>query len=244
VSESSRCVWVIFLRAGAVLPFIAILGESGPLFEVRWDVKRFEGLFKRVTPCHVGAAQRPGVRHPSGQEFARYASHGHARNVAGPSKDAVAVVVGEGFDPDAVEEGGGADAVAVGVGEGDAAHGTDACVVEGLESAQEVFAQAPDLAVVQQDGEYQGYVDPALDLEAEVPVGEDAVPERSKGCRCRLNAFVDVGVRGEAGGDYGAQVLELGAEVDEAAVSCELGLKETNPPTGSTQNRESIGWPH
>jgi len=66
-------VWVIFLRAGAVLPFIAILGESGPLFEVRWDVKRFEGLFKRVTPCHVGAAQRPGVRHPSGQEFARYA---------------------------------------------------------------------------------------------------------------------------------------------------------------------------
>jgi hypothetical protein len=27
-----------------VLPFIAILGESGPLFEVRWDVKRFEGL--------------------------------------------------------------------------------------------------------------------------------------------------------------------------------------------------------
>lgn len=146
-------MWVIFLRAGAVLPFIAILGESGPLFEVRWDVKRFEGLFKRVTPCHVGAAQRPGVRHPSGQEFARYASHGHARNVAGPSKDAVAVVVGEGFDPDAVEEGGGADAVAVGVGEGDAAHGTDACVVEGLESAQEVLAQAPDLAVVQQDGE-------------------------------------------------------------------------------------------
>ena len=40
------------------------------------------------------------------------------RNVAGPSKDAVAVVVGEGFDPDAVEEGGGADEVAVGVGEG------------------------------------------------------------------------------------------------------------------------------
>ena len=97
-------MWVIFLRAGAVLPFIAILGESGPLFEVRWDVKRFEGLFKRVTPCHVGAAQRPGVRHPSGQEFARYASHGHARNVAGPSKDAVAVVVGEGFNPGAVEE--------------------------------------------------------------------------------------------------------------------------------------------
>jgi hypothetical protein len=27
--------------------------------------------------------------------------------------------------------------------------------VEGLESAQEVFAQAPDLTVVQQDGEYQ-----------------------------------------------------------------------------------------
>ena len=51
MSESSRCVWVIFLRAGAVLPFIAILGESGPLFEVRWDVKRFEGLFKRVTPA-------------------------------------------------------------------------------------------------------------------------------------------------------------------------------------------------
>ena len=122
-------MWVIFLRAGAVLPFIAILGESGPLFEVRWDVKRFEGLFKRVTPCHVGAAQRPGVRHPSGQEFARYASHGHARSVAGPSKDAVAVVAGEGFDPDAAEEGGGADAVTVGVGEGDAAHGTDACVV-------------------------------------------------------------------------------------------------------------------
>ena len=89
-------MWVIFLRAGAVLPFIAILGESGPLVEVRWDVKqRFEGLFKRVTPCHVGAAQRPGVRHPSGQEFAlaRNASHGHARNVAGPSKNAVAVVV-------------------------------------------------------------------------------------------------------------------------------------------------------
>ena len=56
------------LRAGAVIPFIAIIGESGPLFEVRCDVKRFEGLFKRVTPCHVGAAQRPGVRHPSGQK--------------------------------------------------------------------------------------------------------------------------------------------------------------------------------
>ena len=40
-------------------------------------------------------------------------------------------------------------------------------MVEGLESAQEVLAQAPDLAVVQQDGEYQGYIDPALDLEAE-----------------------------------------------------------------------------
>ena len=39
---------------------------------------------------------------------------------------------------------------------------------------------------------------------------------QSKGFRCRLNAFVDVGVRGEAGGDYGALVLELGAEVDEA----------------------------
>ena len=90
-------MWVIFLRAGAVLPFIAILGESGPLFEVRWDVKRFEGLFKRVTPCHVGAAQRPGVRHPSGQEFARYASHGHARNVAGPAKDAVAVKSSQGL---------------------------------------------------------------------------------------------------------------------------------------------------
>ena len=51
---------------------------------------------------------------------------------------------------------------AVGVGEGDAAHGTDACVVEGLESAQKVLAQAPDLAVVQQDGKDQGYVDPAL----------------------------------------------------------------------------------
>ena len=58
-------MWVIFLRAGAVLPFIAILGESGPLFEVRRDVKRFEGLFKRVTPCHVGAAQRPGVQNTS-----------------------------------------------------------------------------------------------------------------------------------------------------------------------------------
>ena len=89
MSESSRCVWVIFFRAGAVLPFIAVLGESSPLFEVRWDAKRFEGLFTRVAPCHVGAAQRPGVRHPSGREFARYASHGHARNVAGPSKDAV-----------------------------------------------------------------------------------------------------------------------------------------------------------
>ena len=55
-------MWVIFLRAGAVLPLIADLGESGPLFEVRWDVNRFEGLFKRVTPCHVGVAQRPGVR--------------------------------------------------------------------------------------------------------------------------------------------------------------------------------------
>ena len=32
VSESSRGVGVIFLRAGAVLPFIAILGESGPFF--------------------------------------------------------------------------------------------------------------------------------------------------------------------------------------------------------------------
>ena len=69
-----------------------------------------------MTPCHVGAAQRPGVRHPPGQEFARYASHWHARNVAGPSKDAVAVEVGEGFDPDAVGEGGGADAVAFLIG--------------------------------------------------------------------------------------------------------------------------------
>ena len=33
-------MWVIFLRAGAVLPFIAILGESGPLFEVCWDVTK------------------------------------------------------------------------------------------------------------------------------------------------------------------------------------------------------------
>ena len=112
--------------------------------------------------------------------------------------------------------------MSAGVGEGDAAHGTDACVVEGLESAQEVLAQAPDLAVVRQNGEDQGYVEPALDLEAEVPVGEDAIPERSEGCRCRLNALVDVGVRGEAGGDYGAQVLELGAEVDEAAVVVEV----------------------
>ena len=84
--------------------------------------------------------------------------------------------------------------MALGVGEGDAAHGTDACVVEGLKSAQEVFAQAPDLAVVQQDGEDQGDLDPALDLEAEVPVGEGAVPGRSEGCRCRLSALVDVGV--------------------------------------------------
>ena len=53
VSESSRCVWVVFLRAGAVLPFIAILGESGPLFEVRWDVKRFECLL-RVSPNKSG----------------------------------------------------------------------------------------------------------------------------------------------------------------------------------------------
>ena len=136
-------MWVIFLRAGAVLPFIAVLGESGPLFEVRWDVKRLEGLLKRVAPCHVGAAQRPGVRRPSGQEFARYAGHGHAQNVAGPSKDAVAVVVGERFDPGAVEEGGGADAVAVGVGEGDAAHGKDTCVVEGL--AQEVLKSSQGL---------------------------------------------------------------------------------------------------
>ena len=158
MSESSRCVWVIFLRAGAVLPFIAVLGESGPFFEVRWDVKRLEGLLERATPSNVGAAQKPGVRHPPGREFPRYASHGHARNVAGPSRDVVAVVVGEGFDPDAVEEGGGADAVPGGAGEGDAAHGTDASVVEGLKSAQEVLAQAPDLAVVQQDGEDQGYV--------------------------------------------------------------------------------------
>ena len=71
-------MWVIFLRAGEVLPFIAILGESGPFFEVRWDVKRFESPFSRVAPCHAGAAQRPGVRHQSGQEFARYANHGHA----------------------------------------------------------------------------------------------------------------------------------------------------------------------
>ena len=131
-----------------------------------------------MTPCHVGAAQRPGVRHPSGQEFARYASHGHARNVADPSKDAVAVVVGEGFNPGAVKGSGGADAVAVGVIEGDALHGgTGACVVEGPESAQGVLAQAPDLAVVQQDGEDQGYVDPALDLEAE---SSDKAPEKSK----------------------------------------------------------------
>jgi hypothetical protein len=44
------------------------------------------------------------------------------------------------------------------------------------------------LAVVKQVGEDQGYVDPALDLEAEVPVGEDAAPERTEGCRCRLDA--------------------------------------------------------
>ena len=63
---------------------------------------------------------------------------------------AVVVVVSEEFGPDAAEEGDGADAVAVGEGEGDAAHCTHACVVEGPESAQEALAQAPapDLAVV------------------------------------------------------------------------------------------------
>ena len=35
-----------------MLPFIAILGESGPLFEVRWDVKRFEGLFELGFATH------------------------------------------------------------------------------------------------------------------------------------------------------------------------------------------------
>ena len=85
---------------------------------------------------------------PPGQEFARYAGYGHARNVAGPSKDAVAVVVGEGFDPGAVEEGCGADAVALGVSEGEVAHGTGACVVGRLESAQDAPEQAPNLAVV------------------------------------------------------------------------------------------------
>ena len=46
VSESPRrvCGGVTFLRVGAVLPCLAILGESGPLFQVRWDVRRFEGL--------------------------------------------------------------------------------------------------------------------------------------------------------------------------------------------------------
>ena len=117
-------------------------------------------------PCGLGFATHP-ARNLRGMR----AMGMRATWPAGPSEDAVAVVVGEGFDPDAVEEGGGADAVAVDVDEGDAAHGTDACVVEGLESAQEVLAQAPYLAVVQQDGEDQGYVDPTLDLEAEVPVG-------------------------------------------------------------------------
>ena len=54
-----------------------------------------------------------------------------------------------------------------GVDECGAAHGTDACVVGGLELAQEVLAWAPDLAALQQDGEDQGSVDPALDLKAE-----------------------------------------------------------------------------
>ena len=66
-------MWVIFLREGAVFSFIAILGESGSLFEVRWDVKLVEGLFERAALCHVRAAQRPGIRHPPGQLFARYA---------------------------------------------------------------------------------------------------------------------------------------------------------------------------
>ena len=51
-------------------------------------------------------------------------------------------------------------------------------------------------------------------------------------------------------GQLGAWGLELRyftskgqQDLSAWAASCELGLKETNPPTGSTQNRESLGGP-
>ena len=108
--------------------------------------------------------------------------------MTGPSKDEVAVLVGEGFDPHVVEEGGGADAVAAGVGEGDAVHGTDACVVESLESAQKVLAQAPDLVVVQQDSEdkTQPLTWRSRSLLAETQPGAlQRLPMRTQ-CACRL----------------------------------------------------------
>ena len=37
--------------------------------------------------------------------------------------------------------------------------------------------------------------------------------------------------------------LGLGLRLDFGSVSCELGLIETNPPTGSTQNRRVLGGP-
>ncbi len=81
-----------------------------------------------------------------------------------------------------------------GMGHFDTTHNAYESVVKAAQPAEQIPSQAPDLAVIQKNAEAQSHVDSAFEFEVKLPVGE-VVSERPKGCRCRLNPLVDIGLR-------------------------------------------------
>ncbi len=76
----------------------------------------------------------------------------------------------------------------------DTTHSAHASVVKAAQPAEQVLSQAPDLAAIQKNAEAQSHVYSTFEFEVKLPVGED-IFERPEGCRCRLNPFVDIGLR-------------------------------------------------
>jgi hypothetical protein len=89
--------------------------------------------------------------------------------------------------------------------------------MKGTGALEQVCAQGPRLAAVEQNAEHESYVHPAFDLEVDALVAENRVAQGTENRCGRFDARVHVRVRGEGEVDDRAQVFELSHKHIETA---------------------------
>ena len=77
---------------GLLSPLRPLLRNGNPFLKFLGNAFTGERILLRLTPRHLRATDRPGMRYPTCQQRPWCPAHGHTSNMASPTKNPIVIV--------------------------------------------------------------------------------------------------------------------------------------------------------